>query len=131
MTVITAADLANLRAIQKEWMPDTGRLLRRSATTFDTSTNQNVSTEATIWSGRGRAIPALSATKQESGEEIESIQSYNCALDIAAPIPQVGDIWITDSSGFDPARVGLRLIITGVSRSSYPTARRFTAGVAD
>jgi hypothetical protein len=123
--------MAELRSIQMLWMPDTGRLVRKSGTTFDPGTNQNVATETTIWTGRGRAVPSLSATKQESGEEIESIQSYNCALDIAAPIPHVGDIWITDSSPLDPARVGLRLIITGVSRSTYPTARRFTAGVAD
>lgn len=107
-------------------MPDTGRLLRKTGSTFDPNTNQNTDTTTTVYQGIGRALAHNAASGQVSAEDLLAIQPYLCAIPLSASQPQKGDVWITDTSS-DPRLVGLRLRVESVPSTSYPTCRHFIA----
>jgi hypothetical protein len=124
--MITGAELSEMAALQEQWMPDTGRLLRKTGSTFNPTTNQNTDTTTTVYEGIGRALAHNAASGQVSAEDLLAIQPYLCAIPLTAPAVQKGDVWITDTSA-DPRLVGLRLRVESVPSTSYPTCRHFIA----
>ena len=94
--------------------------------TFDPDTLVATTTDdtAAYWTGACLVTPETSSNQAVAPGQSQRTGRWRVLLPYTAPLPQVGDLWTTTTSG-DPSLVGERLTVVELVQSSALVFRTF------
>lgn len=121
-----AAALPELRQQAESLMTSTCRIERKSGTSFDPVTNEQIDTWDTVYEGVcGLGQPTVQSVVVAGGQEVTT-QPYAGKLPWGTLGVGVSDR-LTVVEADDPGQVGRVFVLTSVRAASQSIARRFTA----
>lgn len=127
--LITAADMAEFRAMAESMMVDACTIRRKTGETIDEG-GAVVPTHDTLYEGKCKvqSTESLDPRSPEVGGHSFTIQRLRVDVPVARSDedyrPQVGDVAAIDAAAYDPHLVGQEFRVTGLLHKTMATAYR-------